>query len=76
MSPMSPKDSFVSPFECHPEVARKAIAIWREQQRGFPRFVQRWLPDDLDMATGAWLRVLIRAQREFDEEQRQLDFNL
>lgn len=76
MSPMSPPNRPMSPLLCHPEVARKALVIWREQQRGFPKFVQRWLPDDLDMATGAWLRVLIRAQREFDEEQRQLDFNL
>lgn len=76
MSPMSPPNAPMSPLLCHPEVARKALVIWREQQRGFPKFVQRWLPDDLDMVTGAWAICLARAQREHEEEQHQLNFNL
>lgn len=43
-----------------------ALRIWREREMRFPPRVRRLVPDDLDLALGAWAIVVEAAKKEFD----------
>ena len=51
-------------------VKARALQIWRDRERGYPKFVQRTNPDALDRATGAWALCLAEAHLQIPKEKR------
>lgn len=43
-------------------VEREALRLWREEQRDWPAFVRRPVPDGLDLVSGAWARIMAQVE--------------
>lgn len=48
----------------------EALRIWRERELGFPAWVRRMRPDDLDRASGAWDAVCGEAHARIVGEKK------
>ena len=50
-------------MSAHQTLHGAALRLWRDRQALFPGFTQRALPDNIDMATGAWAQAMAEADQ-------------
>lgn len=43
-------------------IERVALTLWQKREEGFPDRVRRMRPDDIDRASGAWLKTVDEAR--------------
>ena len=57
------------PFLHDRSVIDHALRLWREREMQFPPRVRRMMPDDLDIATGAWAACIEAALAASEQER-------